>query len=133
MRFMAIVWAHRILAYKKILRHQSQWVPVHLFLLNETLCPPVPQFKILIFCVPFLSDHQILNIFQLVLLNKLNFLFVYSKYHTLYPGCNIFVYIADQKQPNTSRARMDCGKSALFLLLQTLKTRSCESRFCRET
>ena len=42
-------------------------------------------------------------------------------YHTLYPGCNIFVYIADQKQPNTSRARMDCGKLTLFLLLQTLK------------
>ena len=41
--------------------------------------------------------------------------------HTLYPGCNIFVYIADQKQPNTSRARMDCGKLMLFLLLQTLK------------
>ena len=41
--------------------------------------------------------------------------------HTLYPGCNIFVYIADQKQPNTSRARMDCGKVTLFLLLQTLK------------
>ena len=40
-------------------------------------------------------------------------------YHTLYPGCNIFVYIADQKQPNTSRARMDCGKLTLFLLLQT--------------
>ena len=38
--------------------------------------------------------------------------------HTLYPGCNIFVYIADQKQPNTSRARMDCGKLTLFLLLQ---------------
>ena len=32
-----------------------------------------------------------------------------------------FVYIADQKQPNTSRARMDCGKLTLFLLLQTLK------------
>ena len=41
--------------------------------------------------------------------------------HTLYPGCNIFIYIADQKQPNTSRARMDCGKLTLFLLLQTLK------------
>ena len=41
--------------------------------------------------------------------------------HTLYPGCNIFVYIADQKQPNTSRARMDCGNLTLFLLLQTLK------------
>ena len=41
--------------------------------------------------------------------------------HTLYPGCNIFVYIADQKQPNTSRARMDCGKLTLFLLLQTVK------------
>ena len=40
--------------------------------------------------------------------------------HTLYPGCNIFVYIADQKQSNTSRARMDCGKLTLFLLLQTL-------------
>ena len=39
--------------------------------------------------------------------------------NTLYPGCNIFVYIADQKQPNTSRARMDCGKLTLFLLLQT--------------
>ena len=42
-------------------------------------------------------------------------------FHTLYPGCNTFVYIADQKQPNTSRARMDCGKLTLFLLLQTLK------------
>ena len=42
-------------------------------------------------------------------------------HHTLYPGCNIFVYIADQKQPNTSRARMDCGKLTLFLLLLTLK------------
>ena len=41
--------------------------------------------------------------------------------HTLYPGCNIFVYIAEQKQPNTTRARMDCGKLTLFLLLQTLK------------
>ena len=41
--------------------------------------------------------------------------------HTLYPGCNIFVYIADQKQPDTSRARMDCGKLTLFLLLETLK------------
>ena len=41
--------------------------------------------------------------------------------HTLYPGCNIFVYIADQKQPNTSRAGMVCGKLTLFLLLQTLK------------
>ena len=41
--------------------------------------------------------------------------------HTLYPGCNIFVYIADQKQPNTSRARMDYGKLTLFLLLQALK------------
>ena len=41
--------------------------------------------------------------------------------HTLYPGCNIFVYIADQKQPNTSRARMDSSKLTLFLLLQTLK------------
>ena len=46
---------------------------------------------------------------------------IFSLYHTLYPGCNIFVYIADQKQPNTSRARMDCGKLMLFLLLQTLK------------
>ena len=44
-----------------------------------------------------------------------------SESHTLYPGCNIFVYIADQKQPNTSRARMICGKLTLFLLLQTLK------------
>ena len=44
-----------------------------------------------------------------------------SRSHTLYPGCNIFVYIADQKQPNTSRARMDCGKLTLFLLLQALK------------
>ena len=44
-----------------------------------------------------------------------------DKSHTLYPGCNIFVYIADQKQPNTSRARIDCGKWTLFLLLQTLK------------
>ena len=34
---------------------------------------------------------------------------------------NIFVYIADQKQPNTSRARMDSGKLTLFLLLQALK------------
>ena len=42
-------------------------------------------------------------------------------HHTLYPGCNIFVYIADQKQPNTSRAKMDCGKLTLLLLLQTLK------------
>ena len=41
--------------------------------------------------------------------------------HTLYQGCNIFVYIADQKQPNTSRARMDCSKLTLFLLLQALK------------
>ena len=41
--------------------------------------------------------------------------------HTLYPGCNIFVYIADQKQHNTSRARIDCGKLTLFLLSQTLK------------
>ena len=41
--------------------------------------------------------------------------------HTLYPGCNIFVYITDQKQPYTSRARMDCGKLTLFLLLQTFK------------
>ena len=41
--------------------------------------------------------------------------------HTLYPGCNIFAYIADQKQPNTSRARMDYGKLTLILLLQTLK------------
>ena len=41
--------------------------------------------------------------------------------HTLYPGCNIFVYSEDQKQPNTSRARMDYGKLTLFLLLQTLK------------
>ena len=41
--------------------------------------------------------------------------------HTLYPGCNIFVYIADQKQPNTSRARIDCGKLTLFFILQTLK------------
>ena len=40
--------------------------------------------------------------------------------HTLYPECNIFVYIADQKQPNTARAGMDCGKLT-FLLLQTLK------------
>ena len=47
--------------------------------------------------------------------------YLYFFYHTLYPGCNIFVYIADQKQPNTSRARMDCGKLTLFLLLQTLK------------
>ena len=46
---------------------------------------------------------------------------VRSVTHTLYLGCNIFVYIADQKQPNTSRARMDCGKLTLFLLLQTLK------------
>ena len=45
----------------------------------------------------------------------------FAHLHTLYPGCNIFVYIADQKQPNTSRARMDCGKLTLFLLLQTLK------------
>ena len=36
--------------------------------------------------------------------------------HTLYPGCNIFDYVADQKQPNTSRAIMDCGKLTLFLL-----------------
>ena len=48
-------------------------------------------------------------------------LFTTYKCHTLYPGCNIFVYIADQKQPNTSRAKMDCGKLTLFLLLQTLK------------
>ena len=41
--------------------------------------------------------------------------------HTLYPGCNVFVYIADQKQPNTSRAGTDCSKLTLFLLLQTLK------------
>ena len=47
--------------------------------------------------------------------------FGHQLYHTLYPGCNIFVYIADQKQPNTSRERMDCGKLTLFLLLQTLK------------
>ena len=33
--------------------------------INESLCFPVPQFKILIFCVPFLSDHQILNISNL--------------------------------------------------------------------
>ena len=46
-------------------------------------------------------------------------LFFSSK--SIYPGCNIFVYIADQKQPNTSRARRDCGKLTLFLLLQTLK------------
>ena len=42
-------------------------------------------------------------------------------YHTLYPGCNIIFYIADQKQPNTSRAGMDCGNMTLFLLLRTLK------------
>ena len=47
--------------------------------------------------------------------------FLHQLLHTLYPGCNNFVYIADQKQPNTSRARMDCGKLTLFLLLQTLK------------
>ena len=47
---------------------------------------------------------------------------IFRKYaHTLYPGCNIFVYTADQKQPNTSRARINCGKLTLFLLLQTLK------------
>ena len=44
-----------------------------------------------------------------------------KKVHPLYPGCIIFVYIANQKQPNMSRARMDCGKLTLFLLLQTLK------------
>ena len=32
-----------------------------------------------------------------------------------------FFYIADQKQPHTSQAGMDCGKLRLFLLLQTLK------------
>ena len=32
-----------------------------------------------------------------------------------------FVNTADQKQANTSRAGMDCGKLTLFLLLQTLK------------
>ena len=53
--------------------------------------------------------------------------------HTLYPGCNIFVYIADQKQPNTSRASMDCGELTLFFTFTDVKTRSCESRFCRET
>ena len=42
--------------------------------------------------------------------------------HTPYTrDATFFVYIADQKQPNTSRARMDCGKLTLFLLLQTLK------------
>ena len=30
MQIMVIVWAHRILAYKKILR-PSQWVPIRLF------------------------------------------------------------------------------------------------------
>ena len=43
--------------------------------------------------------------------------------HTLYPGCNIFSYIADQKQAHTSHARMDCDKLTLFLLLQ-IKTRT---------
>ena len=36
-------------------------------------------------------------------------------------GMQLFFYIADQKQPHTSRAGMDCGKLTLFLLLQTLK------------
>ena len=52
--------------------------------------------------------------------------------HTLYPGCNIFVYIADQKQPNTSRAWMDCGKLTLFLLLQTLKRRVASQDFAEK-
>ena len=46
---------------------------------------------------------------------------MYTLGHTLYPGCNIFVYIADQKQPYTSCAGIDCGKLTLLLLLQTLK------------
>ena len=52
--------------------------------------------------------------------------------HTLYPGCNIFVYITDQKQPNTSRAGMDCGKLTLFLLLQTLKRRVASQDFAEK-
>ena len=43
-----------------------------------------------------------------------------SKSHPI-PGMQHFFSITDQKQPNTSRAGMDCGKLTLFLLLQTLK------------
>ena len=57
---------------------------------------------------------------------------LYNRAHTLYPGCNIFVYIADQKQPNTSRARMDCENVALFLLLQTLKRGVASQDFAEE-
>ena len=42
-----IVWAHRILPCKKIVR-PSQGVPVHLFLWNDRRVPFIPQFKILI-------------------------------------------------------------------------------------
>ena len=66
------------------------------------------------------NDNSALDVFELFPFDQLQCYFV-SPLHTLYPGCNIFVYIADQKQPNTSSARMDYGKLTLFLLLQTLK------------
>ena len=58
--------------------------------------------------------------------------FCQNKTHTLYPGCKAFVYIADQKQPNTSHARLDCGKLALFLLLQTLKRGNASQDFAEK-
>ena len=66
-----------------------------------------------------MPSGKVYNLSNLMLGRKCNEACICA--HTLYPGCNIFVYIADQKQPNTSRARMDCGKLTLFLLLQTLK------------
>ena len=57
----------------------------------------------------------------LTIIRRFNLVKTRQYIHTLYPGCNMFVYIADQRQPNTSRARKDCGKLTLFLLLQTLK------------
>ena len=49
-QIMVIVWAHKILAYKKILR-PSQWVPIRLFPYEMNHCVLL-FFKILMFCVP---------------------------------------------------------------------------------
>ena len=50
-----------------------------------------------------------------------NVYFFTNMYTPYTRDATFFFYIADQKQANTSRAEMDCGKLTVFLLLQTLK------------
>ena len=64
MQIMAIVWAHWILAYKKIFR-PSQWVPIRLFLWKEGIAVILNSKSwFSVFPAPwkfYPSDNQILN------------------------------------------------------------------------